>query len=76
MSKRDRPRLEATLSVMDMPGLIADLRREMAALLLAEAGGQEDTVVGWAVARSLRAVAAAFESGLSRADAAEHRPRG
>jgi hypothetical protein len=66
-------RLSATISVKDMPGVLADMRREMARLLRDEALDQEDNVVGWAVARSLRAVAAAFESGLSRVDASDDR---
>lgn len=57
-----------TLNVREMPGLIADLRREMAKLLRAEARRQEDNVVGWAVARSLKAVANAFEGGVAEQD--------
>lgn len=60
-----------TLSVRDMPGVIADLRREMAKILIAEARRQQDDVVGWAVAKSLRAVAGAFKSGLSEQDFSE-----
>lgn len=59
---------KATISVRDMPEVIADLRREMATLLRREASSQEDNVVGWAVRNSLRAVADAFEAGLAETD--------
>ena len=59
-------KVRAEIAVTQMPEALAAMRTEMAGLLRAEAERQEDTVVGWAVQRSLRSVAAAFEAGLSR----------
>lgn len=59
-------KVDARISVTDIPEAIAALRSEMAGLLRAEAEQQEDNVVGYAVAKSLRSVAAAFEAGVGR----------
>lgn len=65
MAKASKLDATVTLRLEDMPEVLANLRREMAMLLRAEADAQPDDVVGWATARSLRAVADAFEAGLT-----------
>ena len=61
-------RLEATVRVVDMPDVLADLCARMAGLLRARAGEQDDTVVGWAVRDALLETAAAFEVGMGVAE--------
>lgn len=48
-----------TFSVRDIPEVLAELRREIASILLAEAEGEGDP----RVARRLATIAAAFEAG-------------
>lgn len=57
-------KVDARISATDTKEAIAALRSEMAGLLRAEAEQQEDNVVGYAVARSLRSIAAAFDAGV------------
>lgn len=61
------------VSVRDMPEVLAEMRAELARLLVSEAGAE----VSPAVAKRLREVAAGFEAGVSRVDMRQKkRPKG
>lgn len=64
--------LVATLSIEDMPQILASMRAELARLLRAEADrhwrGSEQTVVDIAVRQSLERVARCFEAGIITED--------
>ena len=66
-------KLSASISVHDMPEVLADLCARMAGLLRERSASQEDTVIGWAVRDALLEVASAFEVGQGTAETEAHR---
>ena len=67
MAKPDKLKMDVAIS--GIPEALWEMRRELATLLREHADNQQDDVVGWAVAKSLRAVADVFETGAAPEDA-------